>query len=170
MSKRVRKITVPALMASLSIVFIYLASVFPTGQLGLIAVSSLFGIAAVIETGLISGILVYVASSILALIVVPNKLITLIYVMFFGYYPVLKSIAERVKNRVFEWVIKLLVFNGALTLMMFTIKSAIIPQSLEKIPSAVIYIGANVVFAVFDFGVSKLIAFYLNRISKNIRR
>ena len=159
----------PAVMAALSVVFIYLASVFPTGRLGFVAVSSLFGIAAVIESGMIAGVMVYIVSSLLALLLVPNKLIALIYVMFFGYYPVLKSLAERVKSRVLEWAIKLAVFNGALTLMMLTIKGILIPQAAESIPMAVIYIGVNIVFAVFDFGVTKLIAFYLNRISKNIR-
>ena len=62
-----------------------------------------------------AGVFLYVVSSVLGLLVSPLIGNILVYILFFGYYPIVKGIMERIKLRPVEWVLKILVFNAALT-------------------------------------------------------
>ena len=119
MKKSTKKISVCALLCALSVAVLYIASVMPTGQLGITAIASLLGISAVIETDIKGGIAVFAATSVLGFLVIPEKSALLLYVLFFGYYPILKSIAEKQKSRVTEWIMKLFTANAALSVIIF---------------------------------------------------
>lgn len=54
---------------------------------------------------------VYAATSIISLLVVPNKEAAVMYVAFFGYYPIVKSVFESKLPKVLEYILKFLVFN-----------------------------------------------------------
>ena len=167
--KATRLITVSAVMTALSVVSVYLGSVFPTGQLGFAAISSLFVIAAVVECGLKGGIFVYIGSAALTLLLVPDKSTALLFALFFGYYPVIKSLAERPKSRVLEWIIKLCLLNAALSVLLFLFKLTIFDYSVINGSTPLIYLLANIVFVLYDIGVSRLIFIYVNKISKRIK-
>lgn len=168
MNKKTKKITVAAMMTALAVVFLYLAAILPTGRYGLVAAASLFGVAAVIETGISGGVFVYLGASLLGLLLVPDKLDLMLFVLFFGYYPVLKSLAERLENIVLSWIIKLAVMNGALTVILLFFSSLIFDYAAVFSSTALVYLFLNVVFVIFDIGVSKVIAYYMYRI-KNVK-
>ena len=170
MSKKTRSITLSAVLAAITTAALYIASVSPTGQIGIIALASLFSAAAVIEGGLGAGVFVYIGSLILSLLIVPNKGLLLLYVLFFGYYPVVKSLIEQLGKIVLEWIIKLVVFNASLSAAWFLLRAVIFGSLDIKINTWLLYLGGNVVFVLFDIGFSKLIEFYTIRISKYINR
>ncbi|MBQ8026415.1 MAG: hypothetical protein IJ259_08385 [Oscillospiraceae bacterium] len=170
MTRRTKSLTVTAVAAALSVVLLYLGSLFPTGQAGFAAVACLLGIAVVIACGLGWGVMHYVAAGALALLLLPDKTVALLYAVFFGYYPVIKSLAERCHGRPLEWGIKLAVFNAALTVLLFALRAAFLPERAADLPTAVIYLLLNVVFVVFDIGLSRLIVFYENRIAKYLKK
>ena len=97
MSKKTRNLTLSALFAAFTVISLYFASIWPTGLFGLVAFSSLFATAAVIDAGLASGISVFLVSSILGMLIIPDKAAPLLYIFFFGYYPVVKSLIERIR-------------------------------------------------------------------------
>jgi hypothetical protein len=170
MNKQTRNITMTALFTALSVVFLYVAAVLPTGQLGFVAVSSLFAVAAVLESGLGAGLFVFVGSAVLGYLIVPNKTAVLLYGLFFGYYPVIKSLIERIRKRIPEWILKLVVFNAALTVIWFGLSAILFNSSILGASTYVIYLIGNVAFVLFDIGVTKLIGFYRKNISKKLRR
>ena len=168
MSKKTKSITLTALISALAVVILYVASVWPTGRIGLVAVASVFTAAAVIEAGIRPGIYVFIVSSALGLLLIPEKSAALLYIVFFGYYPVIKSLIERIKGIVLQYALKLIVFNAAFTVVLFLLR-ALILGGYSVLPGvAVLYPGGNVVFLLFDYGFSKLIWFYINRVSKNV--
>lgn len=169
MAKKSRLIAICAILTAFSVIFLYISAVVPTGQIGFVAVASLFGIAAVIETGIKGGAFVFAGSAVLSFIIVPDKLAALLYVLFFGYYPVMKSLAEKMKNRLSEWCVKLLVFNAALTVILLAFSEIIYSFINFNKSVLTIYVLFNICFVIFDFGVSKAIGFYINKISKRIR-
>jgi hypothetical protein len=65
MRGRTRLITTSALLTSLTMVFLYLSSVFPTMQLTFIAAASLFVVVQVIENGIKGGLFVFIGSTFL---------------------------------------------------------------------------------------------------------
>ena len=193
MNKKTRRLTLSSIFSALTVVMLYIASVWPTGQLGLAALASLFIAAAVIESGLVYGFYVYLISSALGMLIIPNRAPGIIFIIFFGYYPILKYLIERIghyripdlavpgdtefipknsarsERKVFYTVIqlalKLVVFNIALTLALFFLKELIF-EAEEILPGKIVlYIGGNLVFILFDYGFSKVIDYYKNRVS-----
>ena len=162
---KIKRLTLTAVFTAFSIIFMYLSAVLPTGQLGFLGISSLFGIASVIEYGIAGGLFVFIGTAVIGLIILPDKALVLLYAMFFGYYPILKALAEKCRSRVLEWSIKLSIFNAALTLILFVFKFVLFDFSFLNNSYLLLYIFCNAVFVLFDIGVSRVIAFYLNRIS-----
>ena len=170
MRKSVRRLTVTAMMTALSVIFLYLACIFPTGQLGFTAVASLFGVAAVVECGIAAGIFVYVGASVLGLLLLPEKTMAFLFLVFFGLYPVVKSLIERIGRLIPEWALKLLFFNAALSAVWFLLRGLALPESALSYPTAVVYALGNVVFILYDIGLTRLIGVYIRRISNKIKR
>lgn len=165
-----RRIAFTAVFTAFSAAFLYIASVFPSGQLGFLGVASLFGIAAVLEFGLWGGAAVYAGTALIGLLVVPSKSLVALYAIFFGYYPILKALTEKLKSRVLEWAVKLIVFNAALTAAIFVLTMTIFDFSLFNNRVYLIYLACNAVFVLFDIGVTRVIAVYLSRIYPKIHK
>lgn len=170
MKGRTRTITLSALLTALTVVFLYLGSVLPTVRFAFSAASSLFAVAAVIESGLGAAVFVFICSSVLGALIVPEKTPILIYALFFGYYPIIKSLAERLRSAVLNWTIKVGVFNAALTTVWFLFRSIFFSAAFLETSSILIYAGGNLAFVLFDIGMTRLISIYIVRISKQIRK
>jgi len=145
---------------------LYIASIWPTGQTGVVAAASLFTAAAVIESGLLSGLYVYTISSLLGMLLIPNRASALLYVLFFGFYPIVKSLIERLDGRVLRWVLKLFVFNAALTVIWLFLKELIFDLGSSAPGALIVFVGGSIVFSLFDYGLTKLIWLYINRVSR----
>lgn len=153
-------------MTALSVVFLYFSSVFPTGQAGFVGATVIFGAAAVISTGLKGGLSVFAASAVLGLFLLPDKSGLLMYVLFFGYYPVLKAVAERSRSRVIEWIIKLLPMELALFVLARIIRLVAFLLAGVWYGMAALFIVAAAVLVIFDIGVTKIITW----LSRNMPR
>ena len=170
MNKRTQLITTSALLISLSMVFLYLSTFFPTMQLCFVAAASLFVVAQVIESGLAGGTFVFVGSCILGFIIVPDKTSVILYALFFGYYPIVKSFAERYDNVIVRWVIKLIVMNAALAVILIFFGELIFAMSEFEYGLWVFVALFELAFILFDIGVTRLIGFYMVRIHKKNRK
>jgi hypothetical protein len=170
MDKKTRIITLAALFVAFSVIFLYLGSIIPTIRLGFAAAASLFAIAAVIETGLVSACFVYIGSSVISLLLLPDKAVILIYVLFLGYYPIIKSLAERIRSIILCWTVKVVIFEASFSVIWFLFKRLIFDSKLLETNVIFIYLAGTGAFVVFDIGLTRLIGFYIQRISKNIRK
>jgi len=180
MRKGTRGLVLGALFSALAVVSLYIASLWPTGQLGFAAVAALFIAAAVIESGSVYGALVFVVTSLISFFIMPNRAPLLLFICFFGYYPILKSLAERLRNIIVQTIIKLAVFNLALTAVRFLFSEMLLGGDGNANVRIVIigefdvepfylYIIGSLGFLAYDYGFTKLIRFYINRISKNAK-
>ena len=167
MNKKTRNLTLCALLSSLSVISLYVASVWPTGQIGLTAVAALFVTGAIIESGLLFGVYTYIISSFLAVLIVPNRLTAFLFILFFGYYPILKSLIEQLKHKVLQVIIKLLVFNVSLIIIWLLFNEIFLAALNIEIHILLILLLGNIVFLLYDYGFSKIIWLYINRISKD---
>lgn len=159
------------ILSALSLALLALASVAPTGRLGLVAAAGLMPAAAVVSGGLPLGFLCWAASGLLGLILLPDKGNALLYLAFFGIYPMVKSAVERLRKLPLEWLCKLAFFNGVLTVFWLVLRSvllAALPSQLRQPWLA--YLAGNIVFILYDYGFSKLMMFYAARIDRIIRR
>lgn len=170
MSKKTRRITLAAVFTALTVISLYLTNILPTVRLGFAAAASLFAVAAVIETGIVAAIFVFIGSSVISALLLPDKTAVLLYVLFFGYYPVIKSLAEKFRSKLPNWALKLVVFEAAFTLIWFLFRSLIFDAKVLEIPVLLVYLIATLAFLAFDIGLTRLIGFYIYRISKNTRK
>lgn len=158
-------------LTALSLIFLYVSSVLPTGRLGFVALAGLLPAGAVVSASLPAGAFCYAATGVLGLLLLPDKGNALLYLVFFGLYPLVKCLIERLRKLPIELACKSLFFNAALTLCWFVLRSAL----LTGLPASfgqpwILYLLGNAVFWVYDLGFSKLIAFYAVRIDKAVRR
>ena len=170
MNRKTRSITLSALFSALAVVSLALASIWPTGQLGFAAVASLFVAAAVIEMGALYGIYVFVASAALGMLILPDKATPLLYMLFFGFYPIVKSLIERIRSKALQWVLKLLVFNASLSVIWFLVGSLILDFGETSPAILIVYLFGNVIFAIYDYGFTSVVWLYINRISGGKKR
>lgn len=166
------RVALAAVLAALALAVLYGACLAPSGRMGLTAVAGLFPTAAVISGGFKVGLLCYGGAALLALLVLPDKGLALLFALFFGLYPVLKAKIEGLRRLAVELVLKLLLFNGALTLFRAGLRTIFLSAlPLPKgLPLWVLYLVGNVVFLIYDLGLTKLIALYIARVDQPLRR
>lgn len=170
-SKGAFRIALGGLLTALSLLLLYLASLAPSGRLGVVALAGLVPALGVISGGLATGFFCYAASGVLGILLLPDKGCALMYLIFLGSYPVLKSLIERLRKLALELVLKLVFFNAVLSVLVFgfsTLLFPFLPQLLQK--PLLIYLVGNAVFLVYDFGVSKLLTYYAARIRPATRK
>ena len=171
MNKKTRALTLSALLTALTVAALYIALLLPPWRESIAALASVFTAAAVIELGLRRGIYVYVASSLLAILILPTPIASLAYIVFFGYYPIVKSLIERLRSAILRWALKIGVFLAALTIYWRLITTIFIDDSLRELPGFLfIALGGAVLMVVFDYGFTKVIWLYINRVSKYVKR
>ena len=105
-NENVRKFTVSSLYLAIAVILIVGASVIPGFDLTLLAVASAVGAFTIVEGGIRYGAVQYAAAAILGFLLAPDKSAAILYLIFFGIYPVVKYFAEKPKKPWVQWVIK----------------------------------------------------------------
>lgn len=165
------QVALVGMLTALSLAFLYLSAVSPAARLGITAVAGLFPAGAVISAGLGAGFFCYGATAILGLLLLPSKGSAVLYLLFFGLWPMVKSLLEHLPSRWLEWVCKLAVFNGILALLLFALRELLLPflpPALSR--DWMLFAAGNVAFVIYDVGFSKLIGLYIARVDRVLRK
>lgn len=164
-SKSASRVALGGVLAALSLLLLYLATMMPSGRIGMVAVAGLVPAAGVVSGGLATGFLSYGAAGLLGLLLLPDKGCALLYAIFFGLYPMVKSVIERLRKLPLEVLLKLAFFNIVLAVLLFGFSSLLFPLLPEVLHSTLpIFLVGNVVFLIYDYGFSKLVTYYAARI------
>lgn len=151
---------------------LWMACLTPSGRTGITAAAGLFPVAAVLLAGRAAGWLCWAVIALLGLLLLPNKAVSLMFALFLGLYPVAKSRLEQLRQRGLEWVLKLLLFNGAFLLLWYGLRELLglsLPEWLAG-RTWLVLPAANLVFVCYDIGLSKLIALMTARLCRRGRR
>lgn len=105
-NENVRKFTVSSLYLAIEVVLIIGASVIPGFDLTLLAVASAVGAFTIVESGIRYGVVQYAAADILGFLLAPDKAAAVLFVIFFGLYPIVKYFAEKPKKPWVQLMIK----------------------------------------------------------------
>ncbi len=166
------RVAYPAILTALALALVYLGSIAPRGNIGIVAAAGVLMAGAVISVGLRAGFLCWAAVSILAFLLAPDKFCALMFAVLFGLYPMVKSVVEsRRWPRILQYGVKLAFFNAALTVLWLVMRAALL-SSLPEFMSRgwwIVYLIGNIVFLLYDFGFSGLIALYIARVDRHIR-
>lgn len=163
------KVALGGIIAALSLAIMLASGLIPIGTYALPALSGIVLIPLVIEAGRGWAITVFCAVSVLSMVLAPDKEAAVCFVVFFGYYPVLKSLIEILKSGIFQYAVKLAVFNAAM------ISAFFIAVNLLSVPEESFSIGGvnvpllfllagNIAFVAYDYAITLLVGTYINRI------
>ena len=171
MSKKMqtKKLTVCAMLSALGVVFLWLGSAIEVVDISMAVITSLFCVFAVIEYGGAAPWLVFAVTGLLSLILLPQKTPAVMYLLFFGYYPILKEKLEK-KRPMKAWIAKEIVFNGALFVMLMLSRFFLLGAETEPLGIFVVFVVlAEITFPVYDLALTRLISFYVFRLRSRFR-
>lgn len=164
-NKSAFRVALGGVLAALSLLLLYLATMMPSGRIGMVAVAGLVPAAGVVSGGVAAGFLSYGAAGLLGLLLLPDKGCAVLYLIFFGLYPLVKSMIERLRKLPLELLLKLVFFNLVLAVLLFGFSAFLFPMLPEFLHSTLpIFVVGNIVFLIYDYGFSKLITYYASRI------
>ena len=152
------------LFTGLSVIFLYLSFILPTNKLGFLILTSALIILTIKTIGFTGGLLSYISTGVLSLII-GLKSISLAYVSLFGLYPIIKYKVEGLRNIFLEILLKLLFLNLSLFLNYYIYKSLFMDINLmnmdllNKLPIPLIIILIQGVFLLMDYILTLIIQF-----------
>lgn len=155
-------------MAALCTVLLFMTGLFPFSTYALPALAGLLMVAVAAETGPRWAFTLYVAVSILSFLMTPDKEAMLMFVMFFGHYPITKFQLEKLKWKPLVFVLKFLCFNACVVIGYLIILYIFrIPDILTefgdfgKYSVLVMLALGNLLFVVYDFALTQITRTYL---------
>lgn len=166
MKNKVFNISLCGVISALSVVVMMLTMLIPIASYTLPALAGMLCTLIVIEVNKKSALAVYVVVSVLSIIIVPDKEAVFLYILFFGYYPILKNILEnRIKSNVIQFVLKLLIFTlSAIIAYLLSIFILGIPAEEYEIFGVnlpIIFLLICIAsFVMYDYAFSKIIILY----------
>ena len=172
------KVTMGGVVAALCLVLMLLTSVIPFGTYAFPAFAGMLLVLLVFNLGYPYAFAVYIITAVLSFLLVADKEAALLFAIFLGYYPTVKGLIERLKSKVWQYVIKFLLFNATMIGAFYIGTSLLsIPKDSFNIfgvylPWLFLIIG-NVVFVIYDLCITRLVTIYLikwhNRLNKNTK-
>lgn len=172
--KQSAKIALCGVLSALAVVCMML-TVIPTSNLALTALAGIVLMPIALEAGVKWGFAAYVAAGTLTFFIAPEFEAKLLFIAFFGYYPTLKLLLDRIPLKVISWALKMLLFNAAVVavylLLLFV--GGLEPDEFEVfgVNMPFVLLGlANVVFVIFDIALNGLEDIYKKRWHKEFMR
>ena len=169
MKLNVKNIAIGSLLAAVSTILLAVGSVIETLDISLAVTASIVVFALILEQKDRLALSVYIVTSLLSLLLLPQKMPALMYLMFFGWYPFGKRVFEKT-GRAASWVLKILFFNIAVLLYWLAAKFILLIPDETKIIFILTICLANAAFVLYDIFCTKFVVFYYVRISPRIRK
>ncbi len=171
--KRTGKVALCGVMAALSTV-IMLLSYFPYLTYAVPAVAGLLFVILSIEVRHKWSFMSYAATAVLVLLLAEQEA-KIMFIAFFGYYPILKGLIESLRRRVIEYIIKFLLFNivmaGVYALFIFVFGMPLDQMgNFGKWTLLVIFGMGNVAFFLYDFTITQLIGLYMQSFHAKLQK
>ena len=172
--KQSSKTAVSAMTAALSVIIMML-TVIPVLTYTSPAFAGILLMLIVIEIDKKWAFGVYAAVGILGLLLATDKEASVMYIVFFGYYPIIKAILESKLSRILEYAVKFLIFNASMVASYFVlIKVFGMPMDdmneLGKYGPLILLGMGNIVFILYDISLTKLVILYRIKWQKKFRR
>ena len=177
MREKTYRTALGGILTALAVTMLFLGSVFPFAEISGPALASVCILLIREEMTAGAALSVYAAVSALSLILVPDKESVLLFVCFFGWFPVLKYALDRRMGYVPALILKLIAFNASIVLMYYIILKVVVMQTVaEEFAeyTTAMYVAvmllANFTVIILDFAFSKIVFLYRNVWRKKLVR
>lgn len=169
------KAAIGGIITALSIVLMFMTGIIPTLTYAIPAIAGALLMMLVVEINNKFALVVYVAVSILSLLMVADKEAAVMYVAFFGYYPIIKGVLEGKTKGAVTWILKYIIFNVAVISAYFIVSKVLLISFedidfLGKFALPLLLLLCNVVFAFYDIALTRLFSAYIYNWRKFVKR
>lgn len=173
MKRNTGKIALCGVLSALSVA-IMLFSYFPSMTYAVPAIAGMVFIILVVETDYKWAFTAFGATSVLVLLLAEPEA-KLMFVAFFGYYPILKGIIEKLRRPVVEYILKFLIFNtvmiAAYLLIIFVFQTPLEALGdFGKYSLWVLWGLGNLTFLMYDFAVTCIVGAYIRRLHPRLKK
>ncbi len=161
--KKTKPVAICGLLAAMSLALMFLGSVLWVFTYVAPLMCSLI-IAIICDVaGKKYALITFVAISVISVFFLPDKECALTYAFFFGYYTIIKDSLEKIKPKLFSFLVKLLIFNaGVVSSQALLIYAFGIPldNPWGKFGIVILMALANAVFVAYELMLSRLMMLY----------
>ncbi len=167
-SKIAYKVALCGVLSALSLVFMMFTTIIPVGTYALPIMAGILLVSVVIEFNAKWALAVFFVVSVLSFLLSGDREAVLYFIMFFGFYPIVKSYFEKIKSKLFQWILKYSLFNVCM-IVSFYIGIYLLGVPIESfeifgynLPIVFLFIG-NLVFFFYDRCVTVVIINYITK-------
>lgn len=171
--KNSKVIAYSGVATALSVVMLFLGSIFWVLGYTMPLVASLVMIILLDSISQKSALLTFVSTSVISFILLNDKECVLLYVLFFGYYPLIRDKINDIKPKLLSYLLKFVTFNAAMVLTQILCVYVFgIPfdDMLGKWGIVVFALCLNLVFVVFDKLYTLLLRLYRIKLKKKVEK
>ena len=162
------KVALGGVISSLCLLAMFLTSVAPFLYLTLPMIAGALITIIVVEVNMSWAFLTYVAVSLLSIFVTPNKEAAVIFILFFGHYPIIKQKLESIHIKLLKWILKFIIFNICIVIdYQITLHLLGIDDFADdfamfgKFGIYILWFLTNIIFIVYDYALSGCIEMYI---------
>ncbi len=168
------QVALGGLSAALCLVIMLGAVLIPFATYAAPALAGIALIPIALELGLPVAGVTYTSVALLSLLMVPDREAALMFIAFFGYYPILKFKLDRMKLRLLRILLKLMIFNASIIAGYFVIIYLLgLHYLMDELTGGfgwLLLTVGNLCFPIYELALQNITALYLFRIRKNIFR
>lgn len=171
--KNSKVIAYSGVATALSVVMLFLGSIFWVLGYTMPLVASLVMIILLDSISQKGALLTFISTSIISFILLNDKECVLLYVLFFGYYPLIRDKINDIKPKFFSYLLKFITFNAAMVLtQVLCVYVFGIPfdDMLGKWGIVLFVLCLNLVFVVFDKLYTLLLRLYKIKLKKKVEK
>lgn len=171
--KKSKIIAYSGVATALSVVMLFLGSIFWVLGYTMPLVASLVMIILLDSISQKSALLTFISTSIISFILFNDKECVLLYILFFGYYPLIRDKINDIKPKFLSYLLKFITFNAAMVLtQVLCVYVFGIPfdDMLGKWGIVVFVLCLNLVFVVFDKLYTLLLKLYRIKLKKKVEK
>ncbi len=165
-----RKVAFGGILLALSALTLVLASILPTSKLALYALSTFYVAVFIIEFGIKSGWVFYIASALLGFVTMRGFSAPFLYAAFFGIYGVIKFYIEKLNNILLEYILKIIFYNIILFAAITFISNYIMGLVKVDFPWWIVIVASEIVFIIYDYVLSMLLQYYKDKLRRFLKK
>ena len=171
------RVALGGIISALCLVTMFLAGVFPALYLLLPGIAGILLMIIAVEVNTGWAFLTYLAVGLLAMFITFDKEAALIFIMFFGHYPVVRFYIQKIKPKILRLAVKLLLFNVCI-IAFFYVTAYIfgLREMLDEFDDlgrygAYIMLGiSNLIFLFYDFDLDFTYMLYRKKLMPKFRK
>lgn len=161
--KKSSQVALGGMASALCLLLMFMTGMVPFATFALPAMAGIVLIVVLVEMGRSTTALVYGAVSLLSLFMCPDKEAAMMFIGFFGFYPLVKDLLDRIRFRLPRMAVKFAVFNVAIVVSYWIIINLFglsdVMEEMGAFGSATLFVtwlmGCGV-FVVYDLALARI--------------